>query len=65
MKDKNKKPYILFSKNGEYFFDTFDEATEAKKVHGGYISEERLYRDQYIFMGFTNWEFQRKEFTKY
>ena len=54
MKEKNIKQYILFSKNGEYFFDTVEEATEAKKIHGGYISEEKLYKNQYIFKGFPN-----------
>lgn len=51
MKGKNKKQYILFSKNGEYFFTNLKKAEECQKIHGGYISSSKLYSTQEIVKG--------------
>ena len=51
MKGKNKKQYILFSKNGEYFFTNLKKAEECKKIHGGYISSGKMYSTQAIVKG--------------
>lgn len=48
---RKKKQYILFSKNGEYFFTNLKKAEECKKIHGGYISTYKLFSTQKIVKG--------------
>lgn len=42
------KRYILFSQHGEFYFYRRRDAVKAQKIHGGIVSQQRLYHDQIL-----------------
>ena len=46
-----KKPYILFSPEGEYFYETYEQASHGQKIHGGCVTKQKLYSNQSLSLG--------------